>query len=99
MAKRRVIVVGGGLAGLAASMKLAELDVDVGLMSLTQVKSKKKGMARATGGNILCESMKNEMSSFFHLVYSKRVSAYPAITPNMTVMMELESATTMLFLM
>ena len=38
MAKQRVIVVGGGLAGLAATMKLAELGIDVDLMSLTPVK-------------------------------------------------------------
>lgn len=38
MANQRVVVVGGGLAGLAASMKLAELGVDVDLMSLTPVK-------------------------------------------------------------
>ncbi len=38
MAKQRVLVVGGGLAGLSASMKLAELDVRVDLMSLTPVK-------------------------------------------------------------
>ncbi len=38
MAKQRVLVVGGGLAGLSASMKLAELDVRVDLMSLTTVK-------------------------------------------------------------
>lgn len=38
MAKQRVMVVGGGLAGLAAAMKLAELGVDVDLMSLTPVK-------------------------------------------------------------
>lgn len=38
MAKQRVLIVGGGLAGLAASMKLAELGVDVDLMSLTPVK-------------------------------------------------------------
>ena len=38
MAKKRVVVVGGGLAGLAASMKLAELEIDVDLMSLTPVK-------------------------------------------------------------
>jgi succinate dehydrogenase / fumarate reductase flavoprotein subunit len=48
MVKRRVIVIGGGLAGLAASMKLAELDVDVGLMSLTQVK--RSHSACAQGG-------------------------------------------------
>ena len=38
MAKKRVVVVGGGLAGLAAAMKLAELEIDVDLMSLTPVK-------------------------------------------------------------
>ncbi len=38
MAKQRVLVVGGGLAGLAASMKLAELGIAVDLMSLTPVK-------------------------------------------------------------
>lgn len=38
MAKQRVMVVGGGLAGLAAAMKLAELGIQVDLMSLTPVK-------------------------------------------------------------
>ena len=38
MAKQRVLVVGGGLAGLAATMKLAESSIDVDLMSLTPVK-------------------------------------------------------------
>jgi succinate dehydrogenase / fumarate reductase flavoprotein subunit len=38
MAKQRVMVVGGGLAGLAAAMKLAELGIDVDVMSLTPVK-------------------------------------------------------------
>jgi succinate dehydrogenase / fumarate reductase flavoprotein subunit len=38
MAKQRVMVVGGGLAGLAATMRLAELGIDVDLMSLTPVK-------------------------------------------------------------
>jgi succinate dehydrogenase / fumarate reductase flavoprotein subunit len=38
VAKQRVLVVGGGLAGLSASMKLAELGVAVDLMSLTPVK-------------------------------------------------------------
>jgi len=38
MANRRVMIVGGGLAGLSAAMKLAELGVDVDLMSLTPVK-------------------------------------------------------------
>lgn len=38
MAKRRVVIVGGGLAGLAATMKLAELGIDVDLVSLTPVR-------------------------------------------------------------
>lgn len=38
MAEQRVLVVGGGLAGLAATMKLAELGISVDLMSLTPVK-------------------------------------------------------------
>src|SRR6202012_1475227 len=38
MAKQRVMIVGGGLAGLAAAMKLAELGIDVDLMSLTPVR-------------------------------------------------------------
>lgn len=38
MAGKRVVVVGGGLAGLAASMKLAELGVAVDMISLTPVK-------------------------------------------------------------
>ncbi|MCG8450469.1 MAG: succinate dehydrogenase flavoprotein subunit, partial [Pirellulales bacterium] len=38
MTQQRVLVVGGGLAGLAAAMKLAELGIPVDLMSLTPVK-------------------------------------------------------------
>ncbi len=38
MAKQRVVVVGGGLSGLAATMKLAELGIAVDCMSLTPVK-------------------------------------------------------------
>ena len=38
MPKQSVLVVGGGLAGLAATMKLAELGIDVDLMSLVPVK-------------------------------------------------------------
>ncbi|MDZ4820605.1 MAG: succinate dehydrogenase flavoprotein subunit [Planctomycetota bacterium] len=38
MANKRVMIVGGGLAGLAAAMKLAESGIEVDLMSLTPVK-------------------------------------------------------------
>jgi succinate dehydrogenase / fumarate reductase, flavoprotein subunit len=48
MSSPRVIIVGGGLAGLAAAMKLAELDCTVGLMSLLPVK--RSHSACAQGG-------------------------------------------------
>jgi succinate dehydrogenase / fumarate reductase flavoprotein subunit len=38
MSNQRVVVIGGGLAGLASTMKLAELGVEVDLISLTPVK-------------------------------------------------------------
>jgi len=38
MARQRVVVVGGGLAGLSAVMKLAELGIDVDVISLTPVR-------------------------------------------------------------
>ncbi len=38
MAETRVVVIGGGLAGLAATMKLAELGIKTDLISLTPVK-------------------------------------------------------------
>lgn len=38
MSSKRVVVVGGGLAGLAATMKLCELGIPVDLISLTPVK-------------------------------------------------------------
>jgi succinate dehydrogenase / fumarate reductase, flavoprotein subunit len=38
MAKKSVMIIGGGLAGMAAAMKLAELECDVGIMSLLPLK-------------------------------------------------------------
>ncbi|MCG8434185.1 MAG: FAD-binding protein, partial [Gammaproteobacteria bacterium] len=38
MAQQRVLVVGGGLAGLAAVMQLAETGIKVDCLSLTPVK-------------------------------------------------------------
>ncbi len=67
MAKKRVLVVGGGLAGLAASMKLAELDADVSLMSLTRVK--RSHSACAQGGINSCNDLTRQLgdSEWRHL--------------------------------
>ena len=48
MSQQRVMIVGGGLAGLAAAMKLAELGIHVDLMSLSPVK--RSHSACAQGG-------------------------------------------------
>ncbi len=59
MAKQRVMVVGGGLAGLAAAMKLAELGIDVDLMSLTPVK--RSHSVCAQGGINSCNDQTREL--------------------------------------
>jgi succinate dehydrogenase / fumarate reductase, flavoprotein subunit len=53
--KRRVIVVGGGLAGLAATVKLAELGVGVDLFSMVPVK--RSHSVSAQGGINACNDI------------------------------------------
>ncbi|MGV3605699.1 MAG: succinate dehydrogenase flavoprotein subunit [Planctomycetaceae bacterium] len=67
MAKQRVMVVGGGLAGLAAAMKLAELGIDVDLMSLVPVK--RSHSVCAQGGINSCNDQTRQEgdSEWFHL--------------------------------
>jgi len=67
MAKKRVMIVGGGLAGLAAAMKLAELDIDVDLMSLTPVK--RSHSVCAQGGINSCNDATRQLgdSEWLHL--------------------------------
>ncbi len=67
MAKQRVMVVGGGLAGLAAAMKLSELGVDVDLMSLTPVK--RSHSVCAQGGINSCNDQTRQLgdSEWKHL--------------------------------
>jgi hypothetical protein len=77
---------------LYTMMRLGSLSIN-----LNQVKRRKKGIASATGGNILWDRIKKDISSFFHFLYSKRVKAYPAMTPKITVRIELPKATTRLF--
>ncbi len=67
MAEQRVMVVGGGLAGLAATMKLAELGFNVDLMSLTPVK--RSHSVCAQGGINSCNDQTRQLgdSEWKHL--------------------------------
>src|SRR3569623_584163 len=72
MAKQRVMIVGGGLAGLAAAMKLAEGGVDVDLMSLTPVKRSHSVCAQGginTVNNSTRQQGDNEWLHFDDTVY------------------------------
>lgn len=68
MASKRVVVVGGGLAGLAATMKLAELGIPVDLISLTPVK--RSHSVCAQGGINSCNDQTRQLgdSEWEHFV-------------------------------
>ena len=65
MTKRSVIVVGGGLAGLSAAMKLAEKGLDVKLISVTKVKRSHSVCAQG-GMNVALDSKGEEDSPYIH---------------------------------
>jgi len=67
MAQHRVVVIGGGLAGLASTMKLAELGVHVDLISLTPVK--RSHSVCAQGGINSCNDQTRQLgdSEWKHL--------------------------------
>jgi succinate dehydrogenase / fumarate reductase flavoprotein subunit len=67
MAKQRVMIVGGGLAGLAAAMRLAEIGIEVDLMSLTPVK--RSHSVCAQGGINSCNDQTRQLgdSEWKHL--------------------------------
>ncbi len=67
MAAQRVVVVGGGLAGLSATMKLAELGIHVDLISLTPVK--RSHSVCAQGGINSCNDQTRQLgdSEWLHL--------------------------------
>lgn len=71
MAKQRVMIVGGGLAGLAAAMKLAELGVDVDLMSLTPVK--RSHSVCAQGGINSCNDQTRQLGDSEYLHFDDTV--------------------------
>ncbi|MFO0943887.1 MAG: succinate dehydrogenase flavoprotein subunit [Pirellulales bacterium] len=68
MASKRVVVVGGGLAGLAATMKLAELGIPVDMISLTPVK--RSHSVCAQGGINSCNDQTRQLgdSEWEHFV-------------------------------
>ncbi len=72
MPKRSVMIIGGGLAGMAAAMKLAELECDVGIMSLAPLK--RSHSCCAQGGinsvnNLTRQLGDNEWQHFEDTVY------------------------------
>ncbi|MEL6897700.1 MAG: FAD-binding protein, partial [Planctomycetota bacterium] len=64
MSTKRVCVVGGGLAGLASTMKLAELGVQVDLISLTPVK--RSHSVCAQGGINSCNDQTRQLGDAEH---------------------------------
>ncbi len=67
MAKQRVMIVGGGLAGLAAAMKLAELEIPVDLMSLTPVKRSHSVCAQGGINSVNAVTRQQGDSEWLHL--------------------------------
>lgn len=61
MSKKKVVIVGGGLAGLSAAMKCAELGMQVDLISLTNVK--RSHSVCAQGGINVAINLMGEMDS------------------------------------
>ena len=73
------MVVGGGLAGLAATMKLAELGIDVDLISLTPVK--RSHSVCAQGGINSCNDQTRQLgdSEWKHAIDGLRYALHPWI--------------------
>src|SRR5690606_31867751 len=67
MAQQRVLMVGGGLAGLAATMKLAELGVAVDLMSLTPVRRSHSACAQGGINSVNSTTRQQGDSEYLHL--------------------------------
>src|SRR5690606_23264827 len=66
--QQRVLMVGGGLAGLAATMKLAELGISVDLMSLTPVKRSHSVCAQGGINSVIDTTRQQGDSEYEHLV-------------------------------
>ncbi|WP_442482608.1 succinate dehydrogenase flavoprotein subunit [Aeoliella sp. SH292] len=66
MAKQRVLIVGGGLAGLAAAMKLAELDIHVDLMALGPVKRSHSVCAQGGINSVNATTRQQGDSEYLH---------------------------------
>ena len=87
MPRQRVVVVGGGLAGLSAVMKLAELGVDVDVISLTPVR--RSHSVCAQGGinsvnDLTRQRASNEWKHFDDTVYGGDFLAHQPPVKEMT---------------
>lgn len=72
MASPRVLVIGGGLAGLSATMRLAELGIDVDLVSLVPVKRSHSACAQGGINSVNTQTRQqgdNEWKHFDDTVY------------------------------
>ena len=81
MAEQRVLVVGGGLAGLAAAMELANLEISVDLMSLTPVKRSHSVCAQGGINSVNDLTRQEGDSEYLHFddtVYGGDFRAFPA---------------------
>ncbi len=67
MAGPRVLVIGGGLAGLAATMRLAELGIDVDLVSLVPVKRSHSVCAQGGINSVNTQTRQEGDNEFKHL--------------------------------
>lgn len=67
MGNQRVLVVGGGLAGLSATMKLAELGVQVDLLSLASVKRSHSACAQGGINSVNGTTRQQGDSEYLHL--------------------------------
>ncbi len=67
MSEQRVLVVGGGLAGLAATMRLAELGIAVDCMSLTPVKRSHSVCAQGGINSVNDMTRQQGDSEYLHL--------------------------------
>lgn len=87
LSKKKIIVVGGGLGGLWATLRIAEAGVPVDLFSLFEVK--RSHSACAQGGINACMDLKGQRDSVWqHIVDTVKGGGYIANQPPIKTMCE-----------